>query len=252
MNVETLLRSWDDTEMDFPSFPIDDFDANPRKIARTVRAMCQLAPGPISSMTKAIEGAGGIIIDCDFETRHIDGFSRRRADLPPLFFMNRQLAPDRWRWTLAHELGHVVMHWLSDPDKDMEREADSFAGEFLMPAAEIKPQLVNLSFHKLAGLKRYWKVSMQATLMQAWELQVITDRQRRYMFMQLSKAGYRLREPEQLDPPREPAELLPAIIDFHRKTLGYSDDDLGYALAISKDDLYQWYLPQGPRLRLVN
>jgi Zn-dependent peptidase ImmA (M78 family)/DNA-binding XRE family transcriptional regulator len=252
MNVEVLLRSWDTMEDDFPSFPIDEFDANPEKIARTLRALWQLPPGPIYSMTKVIEDAGGLIIPCDFETRHIDGFSRHSANMPPLFYLNRNLLPDRWRWTLAHELGHVVMHSASEPHEQMEREANLFAGEFLTPTQEIKPQLLNLSFHKLAGLKRHWKVAMQALLMRAHHLGLITDRRRRHMFMQLSKAGYRLREPPELDPPAEPPELLPKIVKWHREQLDYSDADLCDALAINDSDLQYWYPSGKPHLRIVN
>lgn len=252
MNIGVLLRSWDRTENDFPSFPIDEFDANPEKIARTVRALWQLPPGPIYSTTKVIEDAGGLIIPCDFETRHIDGFSRHSPNMPPIFYLNRNLLPDRWRWTLAHELGHIVMHSASEPHEQMEREAHLFAGEFLTPAQEIKPQLLNLSFHKLAGLKRHWKVAMQALLMRAYHLGVITERRRRHMFMQLSKAGYRLREPAELDPLPEPPELLPRIINWHRRQLGYSDADLCYALAINERDLHSWYPSGAPPFRTLN
>lgn len=45
--------------------------------------------------------------------------------MPPLFFVNVTIPADRVRFSLAHEIGHIVMHQL--PTDDMEREADRFA-----------------------------------------------------------------------------------------------------------------------------
>ena len=240
MNIEDLLRSWEYNKPELPILPIEDYDGNPEKIARTVRAVLKLPPGPIVSMTQVIEDCGGIIIKMDMETRHIDGFSRRGDNLPPVFFINQNLLPDRWRWTLAHELAHMVMH--TEPsNKDIEDEANRFAGEFLSPAYEIKPQLWELSIPKLAGLKRYWKISIQALLMRAKQLGIIEDWKQRQMFMKLSKAGFRLREPEELDPPAEPPQRIQQMIEFHKTKLGYTDNDLQIALATSIDDIYALY-----------
>jgi Zn-dependent peptidase ImmA (M78 family)/DNA-binding XRE family transcriptional regulator len=251
MHIDVLLRSWDEPADGIPSFPIDEFNYEPAKIARTIRAIWRIPAGPIRNLTETIEEAGGIILRCDFATQHIDGFSRYRKNRPPLFFLNRSLLPDRWRWTLAHELGHVVMHSTADPYPEMEQDANRFANEFLMPANEIRTQLLNLTFPKLAALKRQWKVAMQALLMRAGELEIISPRQKQYMFMQLTKAGYRMREPEALDPPLEEPRLLAEIIEFHKSKLGYSDKDIRHALALGESDYYAWYAPERTHLQVV-
>ena len=250
MHMETLLRSWEpDQEDNFAVMPVDQYEGDVEKIARTVRAMWQLPTGPIFSMTRVIEHAGGIILSCEFGTRHVDGFSRRSAKLPPIFCLNQTLLPDRWRWTLAHELGHLTLH--TEPSDQMELEADRFAGEFLAPASEIKSQLWDLSFQKLAGLKRYWKISMQALITRAFHLSVITERRRRHMYMQISRAGYRMREPDVLDPPKEPPELLSRIIAFHQERLGYTRAELEKMLMLRDQDFADWYPQVAPRLHLV-
>ncbi|MBK7012326.1 MAG: ImmA/IrrE family metallo-endopeptidase [Xanthomonadales bacterium] len=45
-----------------------------------------------------------------------------------MIFINKDVPGDRWRFTLAHELAHLVMHDIPKPD--MEDEADEFASEF--------------------------------------------------------------------------------------------------------------------------
>ena len=237
-----LLNAWQSPDIPFPQYPVEDFEANPEKVARTVRALWQAPMGPIFSMTKAIEQAGGIVFQFDFGTRQIDGFGHRSPSLPPLFFLNENLMPDRWRWTLAHELGHIVMHIdPSNPARLMEEQADRFAGEFLAPAHELKEQLWNLDFQKLAGLKKYWKISIQALIMRAFHLGAISERQRRNMFMRLSQAGYRMREPVELDPAFEPPGTPYELIRFHKTILEYDDEDIQELLGIYADDMRAFY-----------
>ena len=244
IEVQKLLKSWDRNKLDFPQCPIDEYDDNVEKVARTVRALWQIPPGPVSNVTKAIEKEGGVVFEYDFGTRQIDGFSHRSNNMPPMFCLNKNVPPDRWRWTLAHELGHIIMHFNSDverPAKIIEDQADRFAGEFLTPGHELKPQLLGLDFPKLAGLKRYWKISMAALVMRAYHLNVITEHQRRNMFMRLSKAGYRLREPAVTDPPVEPSELPHRLVQFHLDELEYTDGELRHLLAIGDNDFATYY-----------
>ena len=117
----------------FPFYPIEEFDYDTERIARTVRAAWQLPAGPVFNVTRTVEENGGIVVAHKFDNR-IDGFGCRTTGLPPVFHLNRDLPPDRWRWTLAHEIGHMVMHSeVANPGKEAEDQAHRFAGEFLAP-----------------------------------------------------------------------------------------------------------------------
>ena len=242
IEILRLLRSSNRQDWKFPSYPIEEYDDDPEKIARTVRASWQIPSGPIFNVTKTVERANGIIFGLDFGTRQIDGFSLRSNNMPPLFFLNKDMPADRWRWTLVHELGHIVMH-IEPPQSPqlVEEQANRFAGEFLAPTYELKPQLLGLDYQKLAGLKRYWKISMAALIMRASQIGAISDRQKRTMFMRLSKAGYRLREPEATDPPPELPEAPCRMVQFHTNQLEYSKSEMQYLLAIGDNDFAKYY-----------
>ena len=193
-------------------------------------------------MTEVLEDAGCVVIAHDFGTRGIDGFHFRAGASTPVFHLNSGLPPDRWRWTLAHELGHLVMaqELAADP-KVLEQQADVFAGEFLAPGHEIRSSLHGLTYQKLAGLKLTWKISMQALIMKAYYLGTITSGQRAAMFKRLNKAGYRTREPETLDPPVEHPKRPFELAKSHMTQLGYSRTDLMELLAINERDLRAYY-----------
>jgi Zn-dependent peptidase ImmA (M78 family) len=193
-------------------------EGTPEQIAQLVRASWQLPSGPINNLSAAIEGAGGIIVRYPFSNRKVDGISMWVTGMPPLFFLNENCPGDRDRWTLAHELGHVVMHRVPTPS--IEEEADRFASELLMPAKVIRPELQNMTLARAASLKLKWRVSIAAIIRRAKDLGVITPSQYRYLCMEISKAGWRTREPNELPP--EKGVNLQALIDMHQSDHGYS------------------------------
>ena len=240
INIKSLLKSAEDIDVKIPYYDIDEFH-EPSKIAQMMRQAWLIPRGPIDNITKYIERSGVIVVHCDFETHLIDGITMNNIDrLPPIIFINQNLTGDRMRFTLAHELGHIVMHRF--PSENMEPEANTFASEFLMPSSEIKTSLSQLTLKKLAALKQYWKVSMSALLYRAGCLNQITPRQSQYLFMQLAKAGYKTREPVELDIPIETPTLLKKLIDIHVDDLNYSIREIASILHIEEPELYDFYL----------
>ena len=139
------------------------------------------------------------------------------------------------RFTLAHELGHLVMHRFPTPE--METEANEFASALLMPANEMRAALMGrkIRLEVLAALKPEWKVAMQALLMRVSALGLIEPNQGRYLWQKIGSHGWRLREPPELDFPREAPSVLPRIIKSHVNDLGYSGDELASLLRIPQE-----------------
>ncbi len=94
-----------------------------------------------------------------------------------------------------YELAHVVMHDVPAPE--LEEQADRFPAEFLMPEAEVKPQLTapRLNLARLIDIKHYWKVSISFVAKRAKDLGAVTERQARSLFQMLNARGYLKKEP---------------------------------------------------------
>jgi Zn-dependent peptidase ImmA (M78 family) len=188
----------------------------------------------------------------DFGTKLADAISEWIPGYPPIFLVNSDadIPGDRLRLTLAHEIAHVIMHRLPNPE--MEAEANDFAAEFLMPRKEIKASLYGLTIAKLVQLKRIWKVSMAALIHRAYELGTINESQRKYFYINLAKKGYRLHEPGSEDIPVERPTLLARLAKAHLEQLGYTIEDLKTLLFFRGDaDFRPVYLGAGNSLRLV-
>ena len=222
--------------------------------ARQVREMWMLPNGPIPNMVELLESNGGLVIPCDFGTDLLDAMSQRIDGLPVLFFVNVNAPADRVRHTLAHELGHMVLHTLNvKSDEEMEDEADEFAGAFLLPADEIRPQLRRFDLRQVANLKVYWKSSMGAIAVRASRLNLITPHQSKMFWMEMSRLGYRKREPN--EPPKEHPSLLRQMISYHVKKLDYSTADLARLLLLGAAEFQEMYrteivgIPSAPSLQ---
>jgi Zn-dependent peptidase ImmA (M78 family)/DNA-binding XRE family transcriptional regulator len=251
MRVARLLRATEiSIECRFQHIEPTEYLGRIDRIAQLVRSTWRLPLGPVRHVMDAIENAGGVVVAFDFGTRQVDAISEWVIPHPPLFVVNSnaEITGDRLRMTLAHELGHIIMHRF--PSADMEKQANLFASEFLMPRKEIKSSLFSLNWAKLLDLKAHWKVSMAAIVQRAHELGTITDSQRQYQFMQFSNRGYRTREPEETDIAIERPTLLNELIQAHLKQLGYSPSDLATLMLLEEDEFRASYL-ETKRLQLV-
>lgn len=223
IQLERLLRAAEvDTSAQLARIDPDKHDGDPREVARRVRAALRLPMGPVPSVTHAIESAGGIAVLCDFGTDRIDGAHMWLPGLPPLFFMNRDVPGDRHRFNLSHELGHAVMHEF--PTGDIETEANEFAAELLMPSSEIVRELRGLTIERAAHLKQRWRVSMSALIFNAHRLGCISDHRRRVLYATLRSMLKSAMEPIHI--PLEEPVLVKELVKIHRRSLGFTDEDL--------------------------
>lgn len=222
---------------------IDGHDGDPGAIAKRVRAGLKLPMGPIQNLTRAIESMGGVVVLCNFGTDVIDAAHIWMPNQPPMFFMNADRPGDRYRFNLAHELGHAVMH--EYPTGDIEREANDFAAELLMPSDEIRREFTNFSIERAAQLKQRWKVSMSALIYHAHRLGCIGDRRRSSMYATLRSMLRGVREPIEI--PVEQPVLFGQMVELHRRALGYTDEDLRELLLMDFPDRFI-VMPNGQSL----
>ena len=255
MHTDQMLKAVElEHDRVVPKLSAEEYGSDVEQIAATVRAAWLLPSGPVASVMTCLEDAGVVVVPFDFGTDQVDATSLRAPNGPPLVIYNRNLLGDRLRFTLAHELGHLVMHSLV-PDPAMEEQADRFASEFLMPAREISPSLNRLSIPRAAQLKQFWKVSMASLIYRAGSLGKLTTNQAKYLWVQMSAAGYRTREPRELDVPIERPRIHRELLDSHLQGLGYTVAEFAQMLNSGLADLQKFYhlgLPQVGALRMVS
>lgn len=217
---------------------------DPKDAARATRVALGVTTGPIPHVIKAVESAGVIVVQRALGTASQDAVSTWPRDHGfPLMVLNTGLATDRLRFTVAHELGHLVMH--SMPGDEQETEANIFAGEFLAPAEEIRPDLDGLKqtdLQRLLTMKSKWGMSIAALIRRAFDIGIVDDASYRDFQIRLGRLGWRTAEPGTLTP--ETPSSLARIIDLRRTAQQLSVDELATEALMSPSAFRRHYLPE--------
>jgi len=249
MHVQKLSRSFEiGHRVSAPVIDLDLTELTPQQAAQQLRGYWTIPRGPIDNLTAIVESAGIVIIPLDFGTHLLDALSFRIPGVQPHVFMNCNLSGDRYRFTLAHELAHIILHNSPMSDDQMEEEANIFAAEFLMPAIEIRPYLKSPSLGTLGRTKSLWKVSIKSLIFNAYQLKLITPSQYRGLNVNYSKAGYSRGEPFPIG--LEKPSLLSEMIAYHIDSLTYSIGEMARLLLLEAEEFQELYLERR-HLRLV-
>ncbi|MGV9674332.1 helix-turn-helix domain-containing protein [Nocardia sp. NPDC003482] len=253
ITVDALLTGVDGgADIALERMDIDEFGGDAAHVARLLRARWRIPSGPISNLHTLLDDIGIVIVARALDSTAQDAFSTWPRGKAPLMVVRTGLPPDRERFTICHELGHIMMHVL--PNSEQEQQADLFAAEFLMPAEDIQPQLHGLTtrdFPRLMELKAQWKVSIAALIQRAKTLDLISDRQFREFRIKLSKFGWNTVEP--IDLPVERACLLDSVIETYRSRHGYSDADIARIAYMTPEAFREHYVREtsGTNLQAV-
>lgn len=226
-DVVDQAERWQELVNLWPAFPIaqfkppvlpahsivtlDDVDT----FADQLRAAWSLGTRPISDLIDVLESHGILVIvtDIDEQTK-FDGLQASIAQ-QPVIVVSANWPGDRQRFTLAHELGHLLLHEKLPVGLDEEKACNRFAGALLLPAAAMRAELGSarqrLEVQELYMLKMEYGLSMQACLYRACDLGIISESTRKGLFMYFSRNGWRSREPG--DPyPKETTLLFRQLV----------------------------------------
>lgn len=190
---------------------LDSLSIDPASAAAQTREALGLSPsGPIPHLIRAVEGGGVFVGTCAFEEdlhlRNHDASSRwatlASGRAVPVVVCRQHSSWERTRFSLAHEVGHLVLHRRGGGEA-MEDEATQFAAELLFPSAALReqwPQSATIS--TLLELKRQYGMSLAALIMHGYRHGLISDDKRVSLFKQLSNGRdrrtgqrWRVREP---------------------------------------------------------
>ena len=174
--------------------------------AERVRERWGLGSGPIPDLTALLEERGILVIVTTVNgEEQFDGL-QANADGQPLVVVAADWPGDRQRFTLAHELGHLLLRGrLRSRALNEEKACNRFAGAFLLPAAAARERLGErrdkLSQAELRRLKRDYGLSMAGCVYRAADLGIIEAAHCRELFRMFSARGWRRKEPGPAYPP---------------------------------------------------
>lgn len=256
-----------DPMVNFPAVDIPKFepqnvgdinysDEEIEEIAENVRVHFELGLGPISNVIRLLEAKGVLICRVQIPNENVEAFSFWSGSRPFIFLASDKESAARARFDTAHELGHLVLHrWVGKDEiedkkrlKEIEAEADHFAGAFLLPRKSFLNEIYSPRIMAFVELKKRWKVSIQAMVYRCKDLGVFDEQQITNLYKQISYKKWRKKEPldGQDGLPLEQPLLLRRVAELVFGTGNFHRDELKSTISISPHVIEQLVgLPEG-------
>ncbi len=160
------------------------------QLAHRIRKLLGADGKPIRNLRRSLTVRGIRVFELPVPSGEFSGLSSTNHTYGPRILVNARDPFGRRHFTLAHELAHLVYQHsaslcLVSPDwrtshTRLERAADRFAVEFLMPADPVLEDARGLSSRKpaipeIGRLANRWRVSFEAIGYRLEELRVIEE-----------------------------------------------------------------------------
>ncbi len=166
--------------------------------AERVRDHWGLGRGPVFHMSPLLEANGVLIVKEPVRCEDMDAVSRWQGGRPFILCSADKDALPRKNFDLAHEMAHLVLHYGVEVTPDnldlLERQANYFAGAFLLPRETFSREVISSSLDYYLNLKPRWRVSAQAMIYRAKHLGLFSKSQAAYLWRQVAARGMRRQE----------------------------------------------------------
>lgn len=210
-DVEEQAERWYELANLYPQFPVKPFAVptdlpaqvqtldEVEQIAAAVRESWKLGEDPITDLVNVLEERGILVIFTTLDANSkFDGLAATICQ-QPVIVVAQHWTGDRQRFTLAHELGHLMLHGRLAEVVDEEKACNRFAGAFLLPASAIRQQLGQqrrmVEWQELYLLKHEFGLSMAGCLYRAADTAIITSEMLKSLYQQFAMRGWRKQEP---------------------------------------------------------
>ncbi len=149
--------------------------------ADIVREAFKLGNDPLYNISEMLEDKGIRVVEIEVDEA-FSGMSTYVDDVIPVIVVNCRFDQklDRKRFTLLHELAHLLLHFSPGmEEKQEERLCDAFAGAMLLPGSKVKEVLGKhrsaLIWNELVLIKELYGISIRGILYRARQHGIITD-----------------------------------------------------------------------------
>lgn len=235
--LELPITDLPHVEWDAEKGHLDDIE----NIALRVREHWKLGHGPIHDVSSVLEYHGVVLVREHVSCEDMDALSRWQAGRPYILYSADVESGPRTAFNLAHELGHMILHAgvevTSENLPRLEKQANRFAGAFLLPRAAFSSEVISTSITYFQYLKKRWGVAIAAMVYRCKDLGILSESQVKYLWRQMNGQGIRKREPGDEDFQQSPPTLLRASLEMLVESNVQTKDDIEHKINLNAEDI---------------
>jgi Zn-dependent peptidase ImmA (M78 family) len=205
LDIERILHL--SSEADLPRRRVVRALDSAESVASALRDYWKLGADAVPNLCEFLEEKGIKIcaIDLPEKVSGVQAMIRTAVGEPlPVIVVNANHPGERQRFTIAHELGHLLMS--AAQGVDIEAACHRFAGAFLVPQdiliREVGAHRRSISVHELLVLKVLFGVSAQALAYRCKDVGIISQGTLDEVFRVFKERDWRLNEPLPFHPER--------------------------------------------------
>lgn len=200
LELEEILGLSNEFENPLKNFPPITEYKHANEAASILREKWELGKGPIFNIVELLEDKKIKVLKLDV-AENFDGLQTFVNGNIPVMVYNVRKAnkPDRIRFTLLHELAHLLLKFGDVTERKKETLCHEFSGAMLLPEDTIKAELGSrrskLSTLELGNIKKQYGISMQAIVMRARACGIISNSYTSQFFFFMDQMNWRIDEP---------------------------------------------------------
>lgn len=200
LELEEILGLQHEFDHPLKNFPEVTSYKQVNKAAEILREKWSLGKDPIFNIVELLEDKNIKVVKLEVP-EDFDGLQTFVNGNIPVIAYNVRKAnkPDRIRFTLLHELAHLLLKFGNISEREKETLCHQFSGAILLPEETIKSELGahrnKLSTLELGNIKKQYGISMQAIVMRAKACGIINDHYTKQFFFFMKQMNWKVDEP---------------------------------------------------------
>lgn len=209
--------------------------------ANKLRLDWELGTDPIYNIVELLEDRHIKVVNIDADLA-FDGLQTWvNETIPVVAYNGRKLQKsDRIRFTLLHELAHLLLGFGDVTDGQKEKLCHQFAGAMLLPEKTIKQELGDsrnrLYVPELGNIKKQYGISLAAIVMRAQICGIINENYTKQFFFMINQMGWKMDEPY----PYEGVEQSNRFDQLLYRALAEEQISMGKAAALKNQKLAEF------------
>lgn len=189
LEIENILQI--DTDFDTSDQTVTiDREADIEKIVLNLREKWQIGIDPVHNITQLLEDQKIKVIEIMEEENLFDGMAALIDKKYAVIIINKNFPIERKRFTLLHELGHLILDIPECDGKEEEKLYNRFAAEFLFPKSSVLKEFgirrSSISVSELIEVQQKYGISIPAIIYRLNELGIISSNHQERFYKQMN------------------------------------------------------------------